>query len=138
MNRRYPSLAGLRILLVEDDTMVSMMIEEALHELGCAVVTTLSAVDAALQAIRLHEQTGGGTIDGVLLDLHLRGQSAFPVVDTLLRCSLPFIIVSGSGPGAEPDSAISAPRLCKPFTLDGLARRMAEVFSNPKVRAQRS
>jgi DNA-binding response OmpR family regulator len=135
---QYPSLAGLRILVVEDDTMVSMMIEETLHELHCAVIPALPTVDTALQAIRVHEGTGGGTIDGVLLDLHLRGQSAFPVVDALLRCSLPFIIISGSGSGAEPSSAASAPRLTKPFTLEGLARRMAEVFCSPRDRAQRA
>ncbi len=138
MTGPYTSLAGLRVLLVEDDTMVSMMIEETLQELGCAVVATLPTIDTALEAIRAHEESSGGTIDGVLLDLHLRGQSAFPVVDALLRCSLPFIIISGGGSGAEPDSAVSAPRLTKPFTLDGLARRIAEVFCSPRDRAQRA
>jgi DNA-binding response OmpR family regulator len=135
---RYPSLAALRILLVEDDVMVSMMIEETLQELDCALVATMSTVDTAVAAIRAHEETHGGTIDGVLLDLHLRGRSAVPVVEALFRGSLPFIIISGSASGAEPYSLDSAPRLTKPFTLDGLARRMSDVFCKPRARALRT
>jgi len=121
----YPVLAGLRILLVEDDLLVSMMIEETLLELHCVLVAAVRTVDTALDAIRGHE-TG---IDGVLLDLHLGGRSSAPVVDALLRCSLPFVVTSGSAVGADtPSSVVSAPWLMKPFTVDMLARRMTEAF----------
>jgi DNA-binding response OmpR family regulator len=125
---KYPSLAGQRILLVEDDLMISVMLEEWLRELDSATVATVSTVEGALKAIRAHQEAGEGTIDGVLLDLDLRGQSATPVIDALRRESLPFIIISGSGSGAVASLVATAPRLTKPFTMDGLAAQMAEIF----------
>jgi response regulator of citrate/malate metabolism len=121
----YPMLAGLRVLLIEDDVMVSMMIEETLSELQCILVATAGTVDGALSAIREHE----AGIDGVLLDLHLGSRSVTPLVHELLRCSLPFVVTSGSAVGADtPPAVASAPWLVKPFTLDTLARRMTQAF----------
>lgn len=129
----YPALAGLRILLVEDDLLVSMMIEETLRELRCVLVAAVSTVDETLAVIREH----GTEIDGVLLDLHLDGRSAAPLVDELLRRSLPFVVTSGSAIGADaPPSVAAAPWLIKPFTMDMLARRMAEAFGPSRKHVQ--
>lgn len=120
----YPSLAGLRILVVEDDLMVAMMIEEMVQGLGCEIVATVSTQSEALQLLRSRV-----AIDGVLLDLHLHGISASPIVDALTRSSVPFIITSGSDASARGTPAeLSAPRLLKPFNIEALARTMAEVF----------
>lgn len=117
--------AGQRILVVEDDLLVSMMIEEMLHDLHCVVVATAGTLDRALDAIRVHR----AEIDGVLLDLHLGGRLVTSLIEELDRQALPFIVVSGSAAGIKTSPSIpSVPWLMKPFTTDALARQMAETF----------
>lgn len=126
---QYPSLAGLRILVVEDDVMVSMMVEDMLQALRCEVVAAVSTAGEALNMLR-----GGTRIDGVLLDLHLRGRSAAPVVNELMSTSRPFIVTSGGdSSNRDPPAARSAPRLVKPFSLDALGRQMTEVFGSVSI-----
>lgn len=123
--------AGQRILVVEDDLLVSMMIEEMLHDLHCVVVATVGTLDGAREAIR----TQGAEIDGVLLDLHLGGQLTTSLIDELDRHALPFIVISGSAAGINmAPSFTSVPWLMKPFTTDALAGRMAETFGKGDAR----
>jgi len=117
--------SGQRILVIEDDLLVSMMIEQMLNDLHCVVVATAGTREGALKAIRAH----GSEIDGVLLDLHLGGRMVSSLIDELDRQALPFIVISGSASGMSMSpSFTSAPWLMKPFTTDALAGRMAEAF----------
>ena len=116
------ALAGLRILIVEDEALVGMMLEDMLHDFGCSV-EVVPSVEKALSAI------GGRAPDGVLLDMNLHGQNTVAVAEELVSRSVPFLLVTGYGSG-ESDSPLfkSAPRLLKPFTEAALSRRMREVF----------
>jgi hypothetical protein len=60
-------LNGLRILLVEDEAMVAMLVEGMLTALGCQVVEWVANIPAALNAIDTIE------FDGALLDMNLSG-----------------------------------------------------------------
>lgn len=117
------ALAGLQILVVEDEAMIAMMLEQMLEDLGCRVVLA-SSVETALHTVR------GETFHGVLLDMNMHGHTTLAVAEELAGRSVPFLLVTGYGPGAaDPPVIQAAPRLLKPFTEDDLARRMTELFA---------
>ena len=110
------SLGGLRILLVEDEAMVAMLMEGMLDGLGCQRVEWVASVPAALDALER------GEFDGALLDVNLSGTMVFPVAKALAARKLPFVFVTGYGRTAElharfPHAAV----LKKPFDSGDLA-----------------
>lgn len=116
------ALAGLNILVVEDEVIVGMMLEDMLRDFGCGV-EIVPSVEKALTAIRSR------VLDGVLLDMNLRGQTTVAVAEELASKSVPFLLVSGYG-SRDSDLPIfkAAPRLQKPFTEEALGQRMLEAF----------
>jgi CheY-like chemotaxis protein len=110
-------LNGLRILLVEDEAMVAMMVEGMLTALGCQVVEWAANIPAALEAIDAME------FDGALLDMNLSGTVVFPVADALVARGLPFAFVTGYGRTLEAKARFpDAPVLKKPFDSHQLAQ----------------
>lgn len=78
-------LTGLRILVVEDEMLVAMLIEDMLADLGCEVVGPLANVQDASRA------AGTEKLDAAILDLDLDGTPTFPVADICrARPALPF------------------------------------------------
>lgn len=103
-------LDGLRVLIVEDETLVAMLIEEFLLELGCEVAFSASRVAKAMRGL----QTCG--IDVAVLDVNVAGESISQLVETLVQRGIPFVFASGYGArGVDPRWALS-PVLQKPFT----------------------
>lgn len=109
-----PSLAGTRVLLVEDEMLVAMLLEDVLEELGCEVVGPVSRIDAAKTAIEDER------LDCALLDINLRGQPVYPLVEMLDERSVPFGFVTGYGPGGVDKQFRQRPVLRKPFNIDEL------------------
>ena len=112
-----PTLKGLRILLVEDEAMVAMLIESILDDLGCLVVECAASVPAALEAIDSRQ------FDGALLDMNLGGSTVYPVAEILSARALPFAFVSGYGPTADVEARFpNVAVLKKPFDAWHLAQ----------------
>ena len=109
-----PNLAGRRILVVEDDMLIAVLIEEELQELGCVVVGPVSKLDAAL---RLADSPG---LDAAILDVNIRGGLVYPVAKQLQTRGIPFALASGYGDWALPEAFRDQPRLTKPFTCEEL------------------
>ena len=110
-------LEGLRLVVVEDEAIVAMLIEGMLEDLGCRVVDWAATLPAALSAVRDAE------IDGALLDVNLGGTKVYPVADALAARGVPFVFVTGYGPvhaavGRFPGVAV----LKKPFGQPDLER----------------
>lgn len=123
MNACHNALAGLRILVVEDEMLIAMLVEEMLLDLRCEVVGPVSTLDDALAAIRQHR------LDGALLDANLHGRSSSPVADALLSRAVPFLLVTGyDRHDGEPPVLQAASRINKPFALEDLARGMIAAF----------
>ena len=122
MENRVKHLAGLFILIVEDETMVAMMLEDMLQDFGCSVALA-GSIDEALTFVRAN------ALDGVLLDMNIHGRKTTAVAEELASRSVPFLLVTGYGAGdSDPPLIKGAPRLQKPFDENILGRRMAEVF----------
>ncbi len=114
-------LAGLRVLVVEDEMMVSMLIEDMLSDLGCVVIGPAARLD---EAIALAEST---QIDCAVLDVNLGGQPIFPLADILRAKGAPFAFATGYGDAGLRDVDKGSPVLQKPFRESDLARILGEL-----------
>ena len=115
------ALAGLKVLVVEDEMMVSMLIEDMLSDLGCVVVGPASRLDEAMELA----QAGG--IDCAVLDVNLGGQPIFPLADLLRQMGRPFAFATGYGDAGLRDVDKGSPVLQKPFREGDLARVLGEL-----------
>lgn len=127
-----PSLAGLRVLIVEDIGMVAIAMKIMLEELGCTVVGIAPRVAEAEKFAR-HEQ-----IDGVLLDLNLGGEYSFSVTDILHERNVPFIILSGYDVEHLCPKLADEPQMPKPFDRAPLEEMMLTVFCGQERREKRA
>jgi CheY-like chemotaxis protein len=110
------NLAGLRVLVVEDEMMVSMLIEDMLDDLGCKVIGPASRLDEAMAL------AGEAELDCAVLDVNLGGQSIFPLADFLRAKGAPFAFATGYGDAGLRDVDKGSPVLQKPFRETDLAR----------------
>jgi CheY-like chemotaxis protein len=84
-------LLGLKILVVEDETLVAMALEDSLADFGCSVVGPASTLARGMLLLEEH------ALDGAVLDINLRGEMVFPLADALAGRSIPFVYVTGYG-----------------------------------------
>jgi len=82
---------GNRVLLVEDEILVAMMMRDILTELGFAVVGPYSRLAEAMVAA-VHEDINAG-----IIDVNLGGEFVYPVADVLAARKIPFVFVTGYG-----------------------------------------
>src|SRR5882724_8750265 len=99
-------LKGLRLLVVEDEALISLLIEDLVTSLGCILAGTASTVNEALKLIETVP------IDGALIDVNLGGEMAAPVSQALSDRSIPLILVTGYD---APPLLDGFPVLHKPF-----------------------
>jgi CheY-like chemotaxis protein len=113
--------AGKRVLVVEDEMLIGMLLEDMLTDLGHQVVGVTARVKEALEAVRKDD------FDFVILDVHLHGESAFPVADALIAAGRPFVFATGYGERGLPENYRKNPVLQKPFAKDDLERVLKTV-----------
>jgi len=118
-----PTLVGRRILVVEDEMMIAMLVEDMLSELGCSVVGPAHALDTALDLA----QTEVG-LDAALLDVNLGGQPVFAVADALRAKGVPAIFSTGYGDAGLREVDRGSPVLQKPFRAGDLARALSQAL----------
>lgn len=103
-----------RVLLVEDDSLVAMLVEDMLDELGFSLHDNPASVSAALSAV------AKGGFDLAVLDVNLAGQPVFPVAEALDAAHIPFVFASGYGKAGLPEAWAGRPVAAKPFRLEDL------------------
>jgi len=110
------SLAGTRVLLIEDEYYIADDVRRILAAAGAEIVGPVATVAAANSAI------DEGAFDCVVLDLNLQGESAVPVGDRLIAENRVFAIATGYGSPAVPDRLKVAPRIEKPYDPEVLLK----------------
>jgi len=89
-------MTGPRIMIVEDEALVAMMVEDLLTELGCEISGSFGAVDEAMawlgQAI-----IPPPWLDGAVLDVNIGGTMVFPIAERLRAAGIPFVFATGYG-----------------------------------------
>jgi len=103
-----------RVLIVEDEMMIRMLLADMLGELGYTVTAEAGRIDEALDAVK----TGG--FDVAILDVNLNGDNTAPIAEALAARGVPFVFATGYGEQGLPEAFRDRPTLKKPFQMDGL------------------
>ena len=99
------ALQGRRVLVIEDESLVAMLLETILEDMGCAVVGPESNIDDGLTAA-----TTEGGLDAALLDVNVAGREVFPVAEALKARGVPFVFSTGYGEAGLPEHWRGHPR----------------------------
>ena len=118
------SLAGLRILIIEDESLISMLIEDTVAEIGCEVVGIAARLDDAMRKL------SSLSFDVVILDVNLHGCKTYPIAETLVARSVPFIFATGYGAVGLPEAFREIAVLQKPFRRIDLQRALVAALTS--------
>ncbi|MBB2905608.1 DNA-binding response OmpR family regulator [Rhizobium sp. RAS22] len=116
---------GKHILVLEDDALLAMDMEDFLSDLGVDVIGPVSDIAAALEKISATD------LDGAVIDLNLKGELSFPVIERLRAESIPFVICSGYAeiPGIR-TQLTGLTIISKPCDFDNLPSVLATEFAH--------
>jgi CheY-like chemotaxis protein len=117
--------AGKRVLVVEDEMMIRMLLEGMLEDLGYTIAGQAGTVEEAVVLAKQAE------FDVALLDVNLNGEPITPVVDILIERSLPFVFASGYGRRGVPEAYPEIATLQKPFQVEALAQALDAAVPQP-------
>jgi len=117
------TVAGKRVLVVEDEMMIRMLLEGMLTDLGHTVAAEAGGIE---EAVALAKK---GAFDVAVLDVNLNGHQVTPVAEILLERGVPFIFASGYGQRGVPEAYRAIPTLQKPFQTDALAQAIEPAVS---------
>lgn len=106
-------LEGRRVLLVEDESLVAMMVEDMLLDLGCEVVLAMR-LDKAVALARTE------TFDVAVLDVNLGEGRSYPIADILFERCTPFLFATGYGLKGLETAYRGVPVLQKPYQAEPL------------------
>lgn len=109
-------MTSARILIVEDEPLIAMMLEDFVETLGHTVSGVADSLEDGLAAV------SGGSFDVAILDINLRDRKAsWPIADALDDAGKPFLLASGGDLDSPPDRHATRPFLSKPFTLESVS-----------------
>lgn len=103
-----------RILIVEDEPLISMMLEAWLADLGHEPVGPVTTVVAALESLTQPD------FAAAILDVNLRGERSDQVADALAKLNIPFVVASGDSADAIAPRFADRPYLRKPYGFAAL------------------
>ena len=121
------ALNGTRILLVEDEGVIVMLVARMLESAGCTVVGVAARVNDAL------DKVANLVFDVALLDINLAGNVTYPVADALRARGIPFVFATGYGSAALKAELRGAPVLSKPYVLAQLTAALTQALEKPEI-----
>jgi DNA-binding response OmpR family regulator len=111
-----------RVLILEDEPLIAMMLEGWLTEIACEPVGPAASVQAALVLIDT------ARIDGAILDVSLGGGDCFAVAAALRDRAVPFVFATGHGSDVIEPRFKDAPTLVKPYDFESLRQVLARLL----------
>lgn len=120
--KSYRQVTGLRVLIVEDENLVALLLEDMLAELGHTVIGPVARVKKALDMIQREE------IDLAILDVNINGENTYSIADVLAARDVPFFFSTGYAKKSLHEPHQDRPTLQKPFQRHDLERLFAEIF----------
>ncbi|HDZ72644.1 MAG TPA: response regulator [Aurantimonas coralicida] len=104
-------MKGLKIFVVEDESLVAMQLEDMLFDLGCEVVGLAMRLNGA------HEMIDSGIkVDLAILDVNVAGEKVYPVAARFRQAGVPIVFATGYGRAGIEEEWQSCPVLQKPYT----------------------
>ena len=114
-----------RVLIVEDEAMIAMLIELILQDADCDVVGPVASVRGAL---RLIERQG---LDAAVVDFRLGDDDSCEIMDELDERGVPFLIMTGQEMADLPPKLRHLNIMNKPFQPEALVRAVEKILSAP-------
>jgi DNA-binding response OmpR family regulator len=114
---------GRRVLVVEDEMTIVLLIEDALLEIGAEVIGPAARLDVALRLAR------EALIDAAILDVNIQGGNIYPVADVLAERRIPFVFCSGYSDWALEERHRDRPRLTKPYSTRELCECVLQLLA---------
>ncbi|MBR0869017.1 response regulator [Bradyrhizobium tropiciagri] len=111
------------VLVVEDETMIRMMLVEMLEEIGHTVIGEAAHLEQAI------DLATGINFDYAVLDINLAGRSSLPVAQIIKSRKIPFVFSTGYGADAIPTEFADNLAVRKPFTLEALRRTVHSLMT---------
>lgn len=121
MKRLGQTLAGKRILVVEDEYLVAIELAQTMEDMGAAIAGMTGSLSEALSLTE-------APLDGALVDVQLGAECSFVLVDKLLAAGVPLILTSGYDVAVLPAHLRHCPRISKPVPPATLERLAGELF----------
>ena len=116
-------LMAPRVLVVEDEMTVAMLIEDMVSELAYEVAAVVPRLEDAMRMV------DSETFDLAMLDVHLNGKTVFPFAEALKEREIPFLFATAYGPRGLPEEYQDNLVLQKPFGPVELKRALMELSS---------
>jgi len=120
-------LAGRRVLIVEDEAMISALIEIIVGDAGCSIVGPVATGAQALEIIEREP------LDAALLDVRVNDHDVYAVADALSTRGVPFIFVSGFARTQLPPRYRHCAYVAKPFSPDTILTRLDEAVAGKRL-----
>jgi CheY-like chemotaxis protein len=118
-----PDVAGLKVLLVEDESLVAMLAQDMLVDAGFDVVLSMRLKEA-LEIARTE------TLDVAVLDINLgAGDTSLPVAEMLDERGIPFMFASGYDLSGLQTQFKDRPRVQKPYSSEKLMTTISAALS---------
>jgi len=115
-----------RVLIVEDEAAVSMLLEDMVLEFGTEIVGPAATLEEAMALVRREH------IDAAILDVNVRGEMAFGVADYMGGAGIPIIFATGYGSQIVPVRFRNSAFLNKPFGYDAMADSLRRVLAGAR------
>ncbi len=117
-------LAGRRILVVEDEVMISWMLENTLTTFGCVIVGPAARLKQAMEIV-----STAAAIDAAVLDVNLDGEKSYPIADALAARGVPFVFSTGYQRDRLLDGYKTCPIIQKPYHSSTLSNALLRLLS---------
>jgi CheY-like chemotaxis protein len=108
----------VRVLIIEDETLIALLLEDMLTELGCTILGSASTVEAAIEFVARTPPSVA------VLDINLGGEKSYVVAEALARRGVPFVFSTGYADGRLEAPWQDRPMLQKPFGQEQLAEAL--------------
>jgi CheY-like chemotaxis protein len=119
-----------RILVVDDEPLIAMMVEDWLGELQCETVGPAGSAQEALALIQ------GRELDGAILDVSLGNHDSFAVAAALRERAVPFAFATGHGRDRIEERFKDVPTLLKPYNFDSVRKVLATMLARGSAAAK--
>lgn len=119
-------LSGRRILVVEDEFLISAMLCDMLDDSAAIVV---GPAPSLAEAMRLVEES---PIDAAILDMNLNGQWSDPIAEALLARGIPFVFTTGYGANERSDR-FGARTIAKPYVWETVEKELGLSLAEAQV-----
>jgi len=122
------SVCGLRVLLVEDEMMVALLLETMITDLGHQVAGPVARLEKGLEMVERD------AIDLAVLDVNINGREVYPIAAALEARGIPFIFATGYGSTGLHPAYCDRPIVQKPYRSDDLKAAIGRVCDRSRSR----